>query len=145
MKIYYNLNDREFLASVKTKKGEHYSKSSINLHASLNQFLCLPPDNRIINLKHNDIPECKSSFHGQLKKTKNYRKYTCTPLSDIFKMIWKNFMTNISLQDWQLETQKNWCTVSFLTWCTLLADDPKKNWEHWPKISFDYKKTTKGT
>ena len=53
--------------SVKTKKGEAYSKSSmINLRAGLNHFLRLPANNWIINLMHNDVfQNANQVFKGQ--------------------------------------------------------------------------------
>ena len=63
---------REFFASVKTKRGENYSKSAmINLRVGLNRFLRLPPNNRIINLMQNDIfQNANQVFKGQLRRTK---------------------------------------------------------------------------
>ena len=76
---------REFFASVKTKKGDSYSKSSmINLRAGLNRFLRLPPNNRIINLMHNEtFQNANQVFKGQLRRSKNEGKDTSKPRSDI--------------------------------------------------------------
>ena len=76
---------REFFASVKNKKGETYSKSSmINLRAGLNHFLRLPPNNRIINLMHNEVfQNANQVFKGQLRRNKNEGKDKSKPRSDI--------------------------------------------------------------
>ena len=56
----------------------------INLRAGLNRFLRLPPNNRIINLMHNEIfQNANQVFKGQLRRAKNEGKDTSAPRTDI--------------------------------------------------------------
>ena len=76
---------REFFASVRTKKGEDYSKSSmINLRAGLSRFLRLPPNKRIINLMQDDIFQgANNVFKGKLQRNKKEGNDVSQPSSDI--------------------------------------------------------------
>ena len=76
---------REFFGSVKNKKGEEYSKSSmINLRAGLNRFLRNPPNKRIINLMENEVfQNANQVFKGKLRRNKKQGLDISKPRSDI--------------------------------------------------------------
>ena len=113
---------REFFASVKNKKGESYSKSSmINLRAGLNRFLRLPPNNRIINLMHNEVfQNANQVFKGQLRRHKNEGKDVSKRRTDIAphdldKLYDKYFTPGLSNGDTEILMQKVFFDLMYFT------------------------------
>ena len=76
---------QEFFASVKNKKGENYSKSSmVNLRSGLNWFLIYPPNSRVINLMKNDtFQNANLIFKGKIRENKKKGLDTSQPKTDI--------------------------------------------------------------
>ena len=76
---------REFFASVRTKNGKIYSRSSmINLRAGLNRYLRSPPHNRIINLMQNEVfQNATQVFKGKLRKNKQEGHDNSAPRTEI--------------------------------------------------------------
>ena len=137
---------REFFASVKNKKGESYSKSSmINLRAGLNRFLRLPPNNRIINLMHNEVfQNANQVFKGQLRRHKNEGKDVSKRRTDIAphdldKLYDKYFTPGLSNGDTEILMQKVFFDLMYFT-----GRRGKEGLRSLTKKSFDLKTSPDG-
>ena len=138
---------REFFASVKNKKGETYSKCSmINLRAGLNRFLRLPPNNRIINLMHNEVfQNANQVFKGQLRRNKSEGKDKSTPRSDIApedldKLYDEYFTPGLESGNTEVLMHKVFFDIMYFT-----GRRGKEGLRNLTKSSFDIKKSPDGS
>lgn len=113
---------RVFFAEVRKQDGKPYSKSGmVNLRAGLNRYLQAPPNNRIINLMHNDaFQNANRVFCGVLRDNKENgldksKPKTSIAPGDLEKLYNEYFLPGLADGDVEILQQKVFFDLVYYT------------------------------